>query len=114
MSHDTYLKELYGLSLNTLGCIDHHDRRIRSHKCTVGILREILMSRCVKYVYAISVIIELQNRRGYRDTSLLLYIHPVRHCIFGICLSLYRSRCVYCAAKEQKLLCECSLTCIRM
>ena len=59
--------------------IDNHHRGIRRHQGTVGILREILVSRSIQNVDAVVVIVELQNGRGYGNTSLLLDLHPVGH-----------------------------------
>ena len=77
MAQHTNLEELDSLSLNTLGCVDNHDGRICRHQCTVGIFREILMSRCIQNVDTISVIMELKYGRGDGNTSLLLDLHPV-------------------------------------
>ena len=114
LSHHTDFKELYCLCLHTLACIYYHDCRIRRHQSSVGILREILMSRCIKYVYTKSFIIKLHNRRCYRDTSLLFYLHPVTYSILGGLFSFYTSCKVYCSSVEQKLLCKCCLTRIRV
>ena len=91
MSHDTDLEQLSGLCLHTFGSIDNHHGRISRHQGTVGILREILVSRSIQNVDAVVVIVELQNRRGYRNTSLLLDLHPVRHCMSCSCFSFYRT-----------------------
>ena len=50
---------------------------VRSHKGTVSILREVLMSRSVKNIYAEAVILKLKYRRGNGNTSLLFNFHPV-------------------------------------
>ena len=46
----TNLEQLDGLRLNTLGSVDDHDSGVSRHQGTVGILREILMSRCIQDV----------------------------------------------------------------
>ena len=91
MTHNADLEQLDRLCLNTLGRIDHHDRRICSHQGTVGILGKVLVARSVKNIDTIIIIIKLQNGRSNRDTTLLLNLHPVRYGIFGVCLSLYRT-----------------------
>ena len=62
MAHHTDLEQLSGLRLDTLGTVDYHDGRIRRHQGTVSILREVLMSRCIKDVDAVTPVIELQYR----------------------------------------------------
>ena len=89
LSHDTDLKQLDGLCLNTLRTIDHHDRTVCSHQGTIRILREILMSRSVQDVNAVTVIIKLHNGRSNRNTSLLLDLHPVGNCVLRCFSSLY-------------------------
>ena len=77
VSHNTDFKKFTCLCLNTFGTIDDHDCGIRCHQCTVSILGEILMSRCIQNVDTISVIMELKYGRGDGNTSLLLDLHPV-------------------------------------
>ena len=89
MSHDTDFKQFSGLRLDTLGSVNDHDRRICSHQGTIGILREILMSRCIQNVDTVIIIIELQYGRGNRNTSLLLDLHPVGNCMSCGCFSFY-------------------------
>ena len=59
MAHHTDLEKLDGLRLHTLGAVDDHHRRIRSHKGPVGILREVLMARRVQDIDAVAFIIKL-------------------------------------------------------
>ena len=87
----TDLEKLTGLRFNTFGSINDHDGRIRRHEGTVGILREILMSGGVDDIDAVAVIIELHNRRGNGNTSLLFDIHPVGYGVFIGFFSLDRA-----------------------
>ena len=61
MPHRTDLKQLLGLGLNALGAVYDHDSRICCHKGTICILREILMSGCIKDIDTAPVILELQH-----------------------------------------------------
>lgn len=88
MPHNTYLKKLTCLGLNTFGSVYHHHCRIRRHQRSVSILREILMSRRIQNIDAKAAIFKLQYRRCDGDTSLLLYLHPVGHCMSGCGLAL--------------------------
>ena len=108
------LEQLDGLGLNALCRIDDHDSGVRCHQGTVGILREVLMSRCVQDIDTVSVIIKLQYGRSNRDTSFFLNLHPVRNRMFCSCLSFYTSRLIDRSSVEKELLCQCRLTCIGM
>ena len=114
MAHYAYLKQLTCLRLYSFACINHHDCGIRRHKCTVSILREILMSRGIQNIDTVSVIVKLQHRRGDRNTSLLLDLHPVRHRMSCCCLSFYGTGKIDGSSVKQELLRQSRLTCIRM
>ena len=114
VAHYADLEQFSGLGLHTLGSIDHHHRGIRSHQCAVSVLREILMPRRIQNIDAVTSVIELQHGRGNRNTSLLLNLHPVRHCMTGGGLSLYGSSQIDGAPVEQKFLRQSRLTGIGM
>ena len=77
MAHYADLEQFSGLCLHTLGTVDYHDCRICCHQCTVSILREILMSRCIQNINAVTIIMKLQNRGSNGNTSLFFDLHPV-------------------------------------
>ena len=112
--HHADLEQLSGLRLHALGGVDHHDRRVRRHQRPVGILGEILMSRRIQNIDAVSVIFKLENGRGDGNSSLLLNLHPVAHRMAGRGFSLYAARQVDRAAIKQEFFCQSGLTCIRM
>ena len=62
MTHYTYFKQLPCLGLHTFGTVNNHDRGIRRHQRTVGIFREVLMSRRIQDINAVSSVIKLQHR----------------------------------------------------
>ena len=76
-AHDADFKQFDRLCLDTLGAVDHHDGRIRSHQCTVGIFGEVLMSGSIQNVDAESVIVKLQHRRSDGNSSFFFNLHPV-------------------------------------
>src|SRR5699024_5146264 len=78
------------------------------------VLGEILVPRGVQNIDAVSVILELQHRRSYRDTSLLLDLHPVRHRVPGRRLSLYGACQINGASVQQKFFRQGSLAGIRV
>lgn len=60
------------------------------------------------------VVVKLQHRRGDRNTSLLLDLHPVRHRMSCCCLSFYGTGKIDGSSVKQELLRQSRLTCIRM
>ena len=112
VAHDADLKQLDGLRLHALGAVDHHDRGVRRHQGTVGILREVLVSRRIQDIDAVSVIVKLHGGGGNGNTSLLLDLHPVGHRVLCRLAALYRSRQVDGASVQQELLRQRGLTCI--
>ena len=114
MPHHTDLEQLDGLRLDTLRTIDDHDRTVGCHEGAVGILREVLVSRCIQNVNALSFIIKLKYRGGNRNTSLLLDLHPVGNRMLG-CLTPLDGTCEIDRTSIQKeLLRQCRLTGIRV
>ena len=91
MAHHTDLEQFDGLRLDTFGSVDDHDSGVRCHQSTVSILGEVLVSGGIKDVDAVSLIIELEYGRCYRDTSLLLDLHPVGDCVLCRFAALYGS-----------------------
>ena len=114
ITHYTDLEKFDSLFLNTLWTVNYHYGRVCRHKCTVGIFREVLMSRCVKNIYAITVIFKLQNRWCNRNTTLFFNFHPVGHSMLCGSFAFYRTCKVNCSAVEQELFRKCCFTRIRM
>ena len=112
IAHRADLEELSRLRLDTLCRVDDHYRRVCRHKSTVGVLREVLVTRGIKNIYAIAVVLELKHRGGDGYTSLLLYLHPVGYRVLVGLLALYRACGLYCASVKQKLLGKSSFTCV--
>ena len=88
MAHCANLKELARLGLNTLCGINDHNGTVRSHQGAVGVLREILMARGIQNVNAKTAVLELHDRGGNGNTSLLFDFHPVGGGGAGIFLPL--------------------------
>ena len=59
MAQSADLKELSGLSLNTLCGVDDHDGAVSRHQGAVGILGEVLMSGGIENVDTVTVVFEL-------------------------------------------------------
>ena len=110
MAQHTDLEQLDGLRLHALGTVDDHDSRVGSHQCAVSILREILMSRSIQNIDAVSVIIELKHRGSDGNSSLLLDLHPVGNGVLGRLPALDGTGQIDGAAIEKKLLGQGRLT----
>ena len=72
------------------------------------------MSRGIQNIDTVSVIVKLQHRRGDRNTSLLLDLHPVRHRMSCCCLSFYGTGKIDGSSVEQELFCQGRLSGIRV
>ena len=114
MSHNTDFKELNGLGLHTLCSVNDHYRTVCRHQGSIGILREILVSRSIQNVNALSVIIKLEHGGGYGNSSFLLNLHPVGNRMLCGLSSLYRSCQVDGTSIEKKLLCKGGFSCVRV
>ena len=114
LAHHADLEQLSRLGLDTLGSIDDHNCGVRCHQGTVGILREILMSRGIQNIDAVTVIFKLQYGRGNGNTSVFLNLHPVGYRMSGRCLTLYASCQVDGSSVEQELLGQGRLAGIRV
>ena len=112
--HGTDLEKLSGLGLDAFGCIQHHDGRVGSHQGAVSILREILVSRGIENVDAVTLIFKLKNRAGDGNTSLFFQIHPVRHGMAAGGFPFYGSGGLNRPAVEKKLFRQRGLTGVRM
>ena len=101
MAQGAYLEQLLGLRLYALGAVDNHHRGVGCHKGSVGVFRKVLVARGVQDVHAMAVIVELKNRRRYRDSALFLYLHPVGDGMLRACLALNRAGGLDAAGVEQ-------------
>ena len=113
-AHRTNLKQLAGLRLDALGGVNDHHRRVSRHQRAVGILREVLMTRGIQNVDALTLIAELQHRGRYRNTALLLDLHPVGNRMTAVFLALDHAGLLNGSAVEQKLLCDGGFTGVRV
>ena len=70
-------EQLFSLRFYTFRCVDKHYCAICCHQSTIGIFREVLVTRGIKNINAITIVIKLQNRRCNGNTTLLFDFHPV-------------------------------------
>ena len=113
-AHGADLEQLAGLCLDALGCVDNHDCGVRSHQGAVGVLREVLMTRGIQNVDAVSAVFKLKHRGRDRDAALLLNFHPVGNGMTRILLALYGTGELNCSAVQQEFLCNGRFAGIRM
>ncbi|CAI8167656.1 MAG: Uncharacterised protein [Synechococcus sp. CC9902] len=114
LAHPANLEQLSGLRLKAFGSVLEHDGVIRRSQGAIGVLRKILVSRCVQQIDRCGVVIELQNGGGDRDTALLFKFHPVgRHlALFPACF--HGTRLLNRASIEKKLFGEGCFACVRV
>ena len=117
VAHAAHLHELTCLRLHTLGRVDHDDGRVDGCERAVGVLGEVLVTRCVEDVHLVGFallslgqVVELHDRRRHRDAALLLNVHPVGCGGLAYLVVLHGSGHLYLSSKEQELLGECGLT----
>ena len=72
-----HFKQLASLRLDTLTCINHHDRGIDGREHAIGVLTEVIVARRIKKVDAKVVVVKLQHRTGDGDAALAFQFHPV-------------------------------------
>ncbi len=114
LAHAAHLHEAAGLQLNALGTVNHDDYAVHGCERTERILGKVLVTRGVQNVYLVTFIIKFHYRCGNRDTTLFLYIHPVRCGCLAYLVGLDGSGNLYLAAEQQEFLSKCGLTGIRV
>ena len=77
MPHGADPEQLSGLRFDAFGRINDHHGGIGRHQRPIGVLRKVLVPRCVKNVNAVPVIFKLHDRRCDGNSSLLFQFHPV-------------------------------------
>ena len=103
VTHGTDFEKFSGLGFDALGSVDNHDGRVSSHQRTVGVFREVLVTRRIQNVDAVAFILELHDGRGDGDTTLLFNLHPVRGGSTGVLLAFDNAGLGDGAAVEQEL-----------
>jgi len=71
------LEELARLRFDAFGGVDDHHHGIHRGEDAVRVLRKVLMSRRVKQVDAVAVVVELEHGGADGDAALPLEFHPV-------------------------------------
>ena len=113
IAQTTDIHQLDGAILDTLGTVNHHQRRIDSGQRAIGILGEVLVPRGIQQVHYALSIGKLHHRRGDRDAALLLHAHPVGGGV-GAFLAFYAARHLYGITQQQELLGNGGFTRVRM
>ena len=89
ITHTAHFHQLTRLRFHTLCTIHYDDNAIYSGQRAVSIFGKVLMTGSIENINLIIFVIKLHHRGGYRDTTLLLYIHPVRCSRFLYLITLY-------------------------
>jgi hypothetical protein len=103
-AHAADMEKLYRLRLDALGPVYEHDGAVRGDKSPVSVLTEILMSGGVENIDVVTVVVELHDARGNRDSSLFLDLHPVGYGVFVSLAAFDRAGESYRPAVKQQLL----------
>ena len=101
ITHTAHFHQLTRLCFHTFGTIYNDDNAIYSSQRTICVFSEILMTGSIEDINLILFIVELHHRGGYRDTTLLLYIHPVRCSGFLYLIALYSTCHLDLSTKKQ-------------
>ena len=122
--HTADFHQFARLCLHTFGRIHHNDRGIDSRKRSIGIFGKVLVAWRIEDVDLIGLvllgfgtlgtIVELHHRRGDRDTTLLLNVHPVGGGALAYFVALHRTGYLNLSTKEEEFLGQGSLTRIRV
>ena len=75
-------EQFFSLRFYAFRSVNKHYCAVCCHKSTVSIFGEVLVTRGIENVYAITVVIKLQNRRSNGNTTLFFDFHPVRNSVF--------------------------------
>src|SRR5690606_34975750 len=70
-------EQLAGLRFDTLGRVDHHERRVHRGEHAVSVLGEVLVTGGIEQVDRAAFVFELQNGGRNGDAALLFDFHPV-------------------------------------
>ena len=125
-----HLEQLDGLLLHAFGVVDQHDRAVRRHEGSIGVLGEVLMAGGVQNIdteskarilrirgFALwaklvltnqgfvktTFIVKLHRRGRHRDAALLLDLHPVGGGVTRGLAGLHGARLPDRAAVQQQL-----------
>ena len=110
IAHAAHFHELACLRLHTLGAVHHDDDAIDGGQRAVGVFGKVLVTGGVEDVDLVVLIVELHDRGGDGDTTLLLDVHPVGRGGFLDFVALDGAGHLYLSAEEQELLGERGLT----
>ena len=114
LAHTADLHQLTGLCLHTFGNVDHDNDAIHRRQGAEGILREVLVTRCIQDVNLMIRVIKRHHRSSDGDTTLFLNLHPVGCGGFLDLVRLHRACHVDRATKQQELLGQRCFTRIRV
>ena len=96
------LEEFFGLQLDALGGVDHHDRGIDGGEGAVGILGEILVAGRIQQVEDGAAEFEGHDRAGDGNAALALDLHPVRTGLAAVLAGLDHAGFTDGAAEQQQ------------
>ncbi len=102
------------LRLHALGGIDNHDCAVNGGQYSIGIFREVLMSRGIEKIDYVIVVLKLHNGAGDGNTALFFNFHPVARCMTAGFTSLDRTCELNCSAEKKQLFGKSCFTSVRV
>ena len=104
ITHTADLHQLACLRFHTFGTVHHDDNAVHGRQRAVGIFSKVLVTRSIKDVDLVVMVVELHYRSGNGNTTLFFNIHPVRRCRLLYLIALYGTRHLDLSTKKQQLL----------
>ena len=104
ITHTADLHQLACLRFHTFRTVHHDDNTVHSRQRAVGIFSKVLVTRSIKDVDLVVMVVELHYRSGNGNTTLFFNIHPVRRCRLLYLIALYGTRHLDLSTKKQQLL----------
>ena len=101
-----HVEQLPRAFLDALAVVEQHDGAVGCDEHAIGVLAEVLVTRCVEQVHLVAQVLELQHRRGDGDAAFLLERHPVGGRVALRLARLDRAGLMDRTAVEQELLRE--------
>ncbi len=72
VAHAADLHQLFGLGVDPLAAVDHHQGAVHGGQHAVGVLGEVLVARGVQEVDLEVAVVEFHDRGGHRNAASLM------------------------------------------
>ena len=103
--HATDIHKFAGLGFNTFGSINDNNNTVNCGQCAECVFSKILMTRCVKDVDLVILIVKFHDGSSDGDSSLFFNLHPVAGSSLTYFIVFYCTCHLYLTSKKQELFC---------